>query len=189
MSDILQGRTITVRRRNLPHWTTSEGTYFVTFRLKDALPVDVARRLAVRRRRHLTADRLLDRGWGSSLLNEPRLADVVESAVRHFNGERYKLHCYSVMPNHVHVVLRTLHGVDLQAVLKSWKGFSSRTINRLTGRSGALWQDETYDTLLHDANDLRRAVDYVARNPYRAGLRDWRWTGVLDTRFRFRDDD
>jgi len=83
------------------------------------------------------------------------------------------------MPNHVHVVFRLLPGIALNQVTKSWKGYTSREINKLVGRRGTLWQDESYDSLLHDQHDLDRVIDYIVRNPIRAGLRDWPWTTVL----------
>ena len=187
MSESPPGRVITVRRRNLPHWETEEGTYFVTFRLADSLPIDVARRIASRKRFHLLADRFLDRGWGARYLRDPRCARIMESALRFFDGQRYRLHAYVVMPNHVHLSFKTFPGFSVSSVVHSWKGYSGKQINATIGRSGPLWQTEPYDSLIHDANDLRRTVEYIVRNPIKAKLVDWPWVGVLDTNFKFRE--
>jgi len=89
------------------------------------------------------------------------------------------------MPNHVHVALRLSDGVRLRDVMKVLKGFTSREANAVLGRRGAFWQEESYDSIVHDQNDLDRVVQYIAENPMRVGLRDWPWTTVLRTQFRF----
>src|SRR5688572_3745099 len=106
-------RTVTISNRGtLPHWQTEEGTYFVTFRLFDSLPADLARIRSGKRLEHE-----LDRGLGSAHLARPQIGDLVFNAIRVFNGERYILHSACVMPNHVHAVFRTVPGVSLTAVM------------------------------------------------------------------------
>jgi putative transposase len=179
-------RTITVRKRHLSHWTTEEGTYFVTFRQADALSPELARRIRERPGAHLLTDRFLDKGKGSCVLLDRRAARIVEDALRFFDCERYRLHGWCVMPNHVHVALRTAPGVELGSVTKSWKGFTGRRINQLLGRSGEFWQGESFDSLLSDQNELSHALAYIANNPVRARLIDWPWVGIVDQQFRFR---
>jgi len=77
------------------------------------------------------------------------------------------------MPNHVHVVLSHLPGFDTSGILHSLKGFTSKEINKLVGRSGTLWQAESYDRCIRDSEELQRTIDYVLGNPIAAGLQDW----------------
>ncbi|MEO6567272.1 MAG: isochorismate synthase, partial [Opitutaceae bacterium] len=49
--------------------------------------------------------------------------------------------------------------------------------NRLLGRNGEFWQAESYDHLIREEADYAHAVEYVRRNPEKAGLKDWRWCG------------
>ena len=84
---------------------------------------------------------------------------------------------WCVMPNHVHAVVRPLEGFELPRIVHSWKSFTSNRANEILGRKGAFWQAEAYDHLVRDANDLRRVVRYVLRNPVAAGLRGWKWVG------------
>ena len=51
-------------------------------------------------------DEELDHGRGECHLRDGRIAQVVVNALRHFDGERYRLMSYTVMPNHVHVIAR-----------------------------------------------------------------------------------
>jgi hypothetical protein len=47
--------------------------------------------------------------------------------------------------------------------------------NRILGRTGNFWQREYYDRLIRDGDELERALQYVASNPDRAGLKGWGW--------------
>jgi len=79
------------------------------------------------------------------------------------------------MPNHVHVVVQPLGGHALPSLLKTWKGFSGRTANRLLGRTGEFWQAEYYDHLIRDEAEFVHAVRYMVANPAKAGLTEWPW--------------
>ena len=175
----MQHRTITTSRpMGLPHWQTHEGTYFVTFRLFDSLPADLAR---IRGGKPVETE--LDRGLGSAHLARKEIGDLVFNAIRVFHGERYILHSACVMPNHVHAVFRTMPGVRLRDVMHSWKGFTAHRANQMLGRQGPFWQRESYDRLIRDENEFKRANEYVLANPKKAGLGDWKWVEGFDQRF------
>ena len=93
------------------------------------------------------------------------------------------------MPNHVHVAIRLAPGALLPAVLKHWKGRTARQANRILGRSGTFWQEESYDSLLHDQHDLDRVLHYIEHNPIRAKLSNWPWVAIESTAFRLRAED
>jgi hypothetical protein len=59
------------------------------------------------------------------------------------------------------------------------KGASARLINLKRGRSGALWQDETWDRIIRDAEEYAGEVNYMFENHLRKGLTDdpWKWPG------------
>ena len=172
-------RTIaTSHPMGLPHWQTNEGTYFVTFRLLDSLPADLARIRGGKR-----VEAALDRGLGSAHLARPEIGDMVLNALRTFHRERYVLHAACVMPNHVHAVFRTIARVRLRDVMHSWKGFTAHRANQLLGRQGPFWQRESYDRLIRDGNEFQRANEYVLKNPEKAALRDWKWVAEFDREF------
>jgi REP element-mobilizing transposase RayT len=93
--------------------------------------------------------------------------------MRHFDGERYELGCYVVMPNHVHCIVRPTNPQShtLESVTKSWKSHSGRKINDALGGVGELWQEESYDRIIRDEEHLRRTIQYIGRNPGYAGLK------------------
>ncbi|MCA3005226.1 MAG: transposase [Planctomycetaceae bacterium] len=189
---------------NLPHWRMDGATYAVTFRLADSLPQETLVRWkrnrtqimqrAERAGRPLTAaerrrldelhgehiDDWLDHGHGSCLMRDPRIARLVRDAMTHFDGVRYRLLAWCVMPNHAHAVLRPLLGHDLSKILLSWKGFTGKRGRELlkTQGQGEFWQKESYDHLVRDSQDLANQIQYVLSNPARAGLVDWPWVGL-----------
>lgn len=76
------------------------------------------------------------------------------------------------MPNHLHAVVRPTEGKknSLERILGSWKQFSSARINEERGERGALWQEESFDRIIRDEEHLYRAIQYIGRNPEKAGL-------------------
>lgn len=196
------GIEIRVRRgAYLPHWTCEGGIYAVTFRLADSLPQsvlsawqrerdDIMRRSA-HQQRPLTAaevqqlsalhtdrvEKCLDRGYGVCHLNDERIASLVRNALLHFDGQRYDLVVWCIMPNHVHAVVHPRADFDLPHMLHSWKSFTAKEANHLLSPSGAFWQPEPYDHLIRDEEDYRHQVEYILTNPTAAGLKNWPWVG------------
>jgi hypothetical protein len=109
---------------------------------------------------------------GRCLLKQASLAAHLVSAMHHFDGDRYELGCYVIMPNHAHVVVRPLAPEEhpLEAIVGGWKKFSSRRIHRVLQQAGDLWQDESFDRILRAEEHLWRAIQYIGANPDKAGL-------------------
>jgi carbamoylphosphate synthase large subunit/REP element-mobilizing transposase RayT len=195
-------------RRNLPHWEQKDAAYFVTFRLADAVPENILRRwkeeLEAWRKFHPepwnsdtkheyqkrfqdSREHWLDQGHGECILKRSDLAEILVNALRHFDRDRYLLDAFVVMPNHVHVLFQPAKGQALADILHSWKSFSAKAINRQLGRSGRVWQDESYDRIVRDWNELVRYRDYIARNPENAKLREGEFVvhadGILEDNF------
>jgi REP-associated tyrosine transposase len=112
----------------------------------------------------------LDRGYGECVLSQRRAAELVAGALRHFDGERYHLGDFVVMPNHVHLLVCLLGETEIEAQCTSWKRFSAGEINRLLGRRGRFWQEESFDHLVRSAEQFEGLQRYVAENPRRARL-------------------
>lgn len=125
-------------------------------------------------------ERWEDSGQGECWLRNPEIAAVVDNALRFFDGVRYRLLGWCIMPNHVHVVLEFLPGFAVPEVLHSWKTVTTREANRRLGRTGALWSEDHFEGYLRTTEHFQRVLDSVADNPVKAGLvlrRDlWRWS-------------
>jgi REP element-mobilizing transposase RayT len=193
---------IGIRARRLPHWEATGATYFVTFRVADSLPRDVLQQIefqledipatAAQMQRALTGDersrlarlhsrtleKYLDAGAGRCWLSNAVIAEAVADSLRKFDGTRYRLFAWCVMPNHVHVVFQTLAGNALSGIIHSWKSFTAKKANQVLKRSGTFWQHEYYDRLIRDRGEFARAVAYVAENPQKAGLNEWKWVWI-----------
>jgi len=120
-------------------------------------------------KRRTKFEEYLDRGRGSCLLREQRAAAVVEENWLHFDGQHYRLLAWVVMPNHVHLLVEIWQTPQSQLV-KDWKGFSARRINRVLNRRGKLWQDDYWDRYIRDEAHYRKVVHYIETNPVKAGL-------------------
>jgi REP element-mobilizing transposase RayT len=193
----------TIRSRGkLPHWEAEHAIYFVTFRLPDSLPKSVLRAFEFERQNIVATakqagrplspseeERLeklfsekiqskLDAGVGRCFLAKPEIATLVAGTIQHFNLSRYRMYAWCLMPNHVHALFRILSDRTLAGVLHAWKSYSATRANCLLRRSGEFWQREYYDHLVRTEDEFYRIVAYIADNPKKAGLRNWRWVEV-----------
>jgi REP element-mobilizing transposase RayT len=127
----------------------------------------------------------LDKGAGACWLRQPELAGLVADAMRFFDGERYLLKAWVVMPNHVHAVLWPMPNHTLSEIIQSWKGYTGREANKLLHRTGeAFWQPEAFDHWIRNDEEHSRCCRYVVNNPVKARLcaapEDWRWSSAWD---------
>jgi REP element-mobilizing transposase RayT len=184
-------------RGYLPHWDHPGMIQSVNFRLIDSLPIEVLQRwktqlfgsagfqpanpgsrtsagkdagapntIELRRR----IEEYLDAGHGACWLRRDEIAAVVEDALRHFDGQRYRLLAWCIMPNHVHSLIETMEGFPLSEVVHSWKSFTSKKANEVLGRRGAFWQREYLDRYVRNAEHYVRVLAYIEENPVKAGL-------------------
>jgi REP element-mobilizing transposase RayT len=178
---------------HLPHWQQGAVFYFVTWRLADSLsstklkawkyerelwlrlhpePWDEKSEEEYHERFSRKIDEWLDQGQGSCLLRDVSYSALVAKAMLHFDGERYVVASFVVMPNHVHVLFRVMAPYRLEQIVKSWKGFSAREINRRTGKVGSLWQEDYWDRLIRNSRHFYKCLQYIRENPVKACLQE-----------------
>lgn len=126
-------------RRRLPHWRLAGAIYFVTWRIHPTQP---------------------------DLVPEER--GIVASVIEHFDGKRYNLEAYVVMPNHVHVLVEPFVNFELQDLMHSWKSFSPSALQKKFGRKGSVWQDEYFDRIVRDEEEFLEKARYILNNPFKA---------------------
>ncbi len=205
-------------RGYLPHFDGGNIPQAVTFRLADSLPT--SRLLAWREElEHLPQDkahaeerkrieRWLDAGHGAGHLRDPRIAELVQSALLRFDGERYRLHAWVVMPNHVHALATPGEGHTLGRILHSWKSYTAHEALKILAtdadevngehagrvgslvhagrvRSRAFWQKESFDRYIRNEAHFRSCIEYIHKNPVKAGLcsapEDWPWSSARES--------
>jgi hypothetical protein len=183
---------VRIMRRRLPHWRQSGVAYFVTFRLADSLPQSLLRQWRDERatweRWHPTpwsaaeereyeerfVDRIqewLDAGMGACHLRRPEVRAQVELCLLHFDGKRYDVDAFVLMPNHVDAVIVPRIGYEVSTLLQGTKGTSANRCNKLLGRKSVFWMDESYDHIIRDANEPAAFRRYVGDNPGKACLK------------------
>ena len=175
----------TVHTRNLPHWAANSTLIFITYRLADSMSADKLRAWQGERDEWLRShpepwddatareyydsfpvklDEMLDAGYGSCVLVREDCRRIVVENLLHFDGERYALHSFVVMPNHVHVLVEIEKRDDLPKIVHSWKSYTAKRINEAIGGSGGVWQREYYDRLIRDAAHYANTVEYIRKN-------------------------
>src|SRR5690242_17324100 len=179
-------------RGYLPHWDHPGMIQSLNFRLADSLPVSVVERWK-KELEHLPKDeasttmrrrveKYLDSGHGECWLRNPDFARLTEDTLLHFDGQRYHLLAWCIMPNHVHAMIETQEGFPLQDVLHSWKSFTGNRVNQLIKRNGVFWQREYLDRYVRNAEHYQKAIAYIEENPVKAGLArikaGWPWSSA-----------
>jgi REP element-mobilizing transposase RayT len=174
-------------RGYLPHYDKPGTLQMLTFRLADAMPAsrrhewEALRRIEDERERRTKLEAYLDLGYGECVLKDPRCAAAVEEVVFRFDGERYRLAAWAVMPNHFHVLVE-IWTITLGELTKAWKGVSACKMNRILGRAGQLWQEDYWDRYIRDEEHFRKARLYIESNPVKAGLArmaaEWPWSSA-----------
>ncbi len=107
----------------------------------------------------------LDRGYGACVLRDVRLAEIIADSLQHFDGERYLMGDFVVMPNHVHLLTCLLGTTEIEEQCKSWKTFTARRINKALARRGRFWQEESFDHLVRSPEQFEYFRRYIADNP------------------------
>ncbi|MBI1923133.1 transposase [Candidatus Poribacteria bacterium] len=123
----------------------------------------------LRKRFHATFSRRymenLDKGLGKCVLRRPELSKIVADSLLHFDGDRYHMGDFVVMPNHVHLLVCLLGDTDVLEQCYSWKKFTAGKINKVLGQSGRFWQEESFDHLVRSPEQFYAIQQYIGNNP------------------------
>lgn len=200
-------------RGYLPHLENRGSTYFITLRLAGTLPIEALNQIRdelkiLRKERHdkklnaFEEQRLkyletckiqdyLDKGLGECWLKEPAIAELVQEAVLHHDGETYDSHVCCIMPNHLHWIFtpKRLKGMGkldsrIIPIMQRFKSFTAHSANKILQRSGSFWSKEYYDHCVRSSEEFYRLVQYSIQNPVKARLceewNQWPWTICSD---------
>jgi type I restriction enzyme R subunit len=201
------------RRRHLPHWDLPGATYFVTACLAGSIPAqgllnirilekqliagrskgNVAAKAIEWKKLFVERERWLDGKHAVTYLQQPQLAKVVADALKFYQDDRYKLIAWVVMPSHFHWLFRPLDAWAAslppersarQVIMQTIKSVTAHRCNELLNRTGAMWQQESFDHCVRDEEELERILDYIEHNPVKAGLcrirEDWPFSSAHD---------
>jgi putative transposase len=165
-------------RRNIPHYTPNDAPYFITFNLYGAIPEE-KRRVIIESFREY--EELLHMPDGPHYLKDPELAKIVFDKLLWMESEVAVMHAFTVMSNHVHMMVMLRPEQKLSELMKLVKGGSAYDCNKKSGRRGKFWQTDRHDRVLR-RHECHRALLYILNNPVKAGLvkhwRDYPWTNL-----------
>jgi putative transposase len=199
-----------IYRRHLPHIQPKGGLFFVTWSLKGSIPKSKllaikneyeallnketktdeerkkAKNLATRNYIKNIDDLLKGNIRGPQYMKDDKIAQIVSESLHFWDNKSIELYCYCIMSNHVHSVFRLLEGSEtdfekrLDEIMHSIKRFSAREANKILNRQGQFWEEESYDYLIRNSEELARIIDYILDNPIKAGLcknrNEWKWS-------------
>ena len=118
---------------------------------------------------------------------------MMSDSLLHFQNQRHFTSSFVVMPNHVHAVIRPMSSFELEDCLQRIKQYVSTHINRTLKKEGVLWEEESYDRIVRDEEHLWKVVQYIGRNPKKAGIPVEQWVRWIHPDWQaagwdFRDD-
>lgn len=202
----------TFYRQRLPHIQPKGAAFFVTFRLFGSIPharlkelkddyhskVNEAKSIKdlkhknsvlfhLRKKYLIQVDLLLQSILGGpTYLSEDEILVKTKEILHRFDGEFYDLICYSIMSNHVHILVDTsiqineeqyLNTLDdnftsLDKIMKRIKAPISRYANTYLNKSGQFWERESFDIYIRNEKMLNNVITYILENPVKATMVD-----------------
>lgn len=170
----------------LPHWNQRGKMQFVTFRLIDSLPQTKLRELLDMKQHFLANNplpwskeveikywklispfesKLPDNGYGNCILKAPSVRKIVADSLRYWDGRKYDLVAFVIMPNHIHLLILLHEEYTIESIIHSIKSFTSNEINIMTTHSGPIWMKEYFDRIIRSGLHLKSCINYILENP------------------------
>jgi putative DNA methylase len=176
-------------RGYLPHFGRSHLSQAITFRLAGCLPKQKLRKIKRSTRfleeekrnaeRHKQIEQYLDSGHGRTWLKELSIGRLVHRSMLYHDEQRYLLHAWVVMPNHVHILMTPEENASLSDIVHSLKSYTAKKINDQKSRSGSVWQRGYYDRYIRNNDHFWSVMRYIELNPVKADLcsqpLEWEW--------------
>jgi putative DNA methylase len=180
------------QRGYFPHFDGEGVTQHISFHLADSMPQAVLERWReeLKQLESRAADtewrtrihNYLDAGHGNCWLRDGRLAEIVENALLHLDGEQYDLHAWCVMPNHVHALFTPATGFEMSRIVGGWKSVTAHRCTKLLEQAGRFWHKEFFDRYIRNERHYQNALAYIENNPVKARLcakpEDWQWSSA-----------
>jgi REP element-mobilizing transposase RayT len=143
--NLMKESKLKITQRNLPHWELDGSVYFITFNTWEKLELT------------------------------PEARQVVLSACKFFNNQRYQIFPLVVMPDHVHMLIQPLLKSNnecwsLSSIMHSIKSYSAKQVPKVMKHIGTVWQSERYDRINRNDQEFWDTWEYIRQNPVNAGL-------------------
>ncbi len=146
----------------------------------------------IRKKYLVEYDTLLDKiNSGPMYLRQPEVMNIIKHELHRYDGEStsadspclYELVAYSIMANHVHMLINTdiqlqnqsnntlyENYISLDIIMKRIKGATASFANKHLGRTGKFWEKESYDIYIRNTAMYDNVIHYILNNPVKAKL-------------------
>ncbi|MGB7554936.1 MAG: transposase, partial [Candidatus Korobacteraceae bacterium] len=98
-----------------------------------------------------------------TLFRNEKWAELFLETLHFYRGRAYLLHEYVLMPEHFHIIITP--SVTLERAVQFIKGGFSFRVKKELESSMEIWQIGFSDHRIRDAEDHRKHVEYIYRNP------------------------
>lgn len=166
-------------RGYIPHFDGYGAAQHIVFRTLNSLHRDVisgAEKMSVTQARHWI-DTQLDLSKEGRVFSDIRAAMMMEEIIRHFDGERFDLLAWCIMPNHLHVFIVPLGHYHLGSIVRTWKVQASKWLG-----GGQIFASDYFDRYIRDTKHMATTLAYIENNPVKAGLclepHQWEWSSA-----------
>jgi REP element-mobilizing transposase RayT len=157
---------------NLPHFSKIGCFQFITFRTFDSVD-DFIRRIHRSKlsdsEKQYKIDKYSDSSNKGAYLNG-NIIDFLKDFINQKEDILFKIICFCIMPNHLHLLLQQLK--ELDKIMHDLKGGSAYKINQILSRRGKFWEEDYYDRFIRNEIHFDNAYNYIMSNPYKANLKD-----------------
>jgi putative DNA methylase len=167
-------------RGYLPHFDGRAIPQFITLHLGDSIPTKVIDRWQRELKElsdeeakivlHRRIEKYLDQGYGECYLGNEAIANMVQQSLLKYDGLRYNLFSWVVMPNHSHSMFTRTEDWKLETLLKNHKSYTAHEANKILGRKGKFWMDEYFDRYIRTTEHFWNTLRYIENNPVKSWL-------------------
>lgn len=117
-----------------------------------------------------------------NILQSERMAGLMIEVFQHYRyKDKYALHDFVVMPDHIHLLL-TVRSITIEKAVQFVKGGFSFRAKRELGFLGEVWQTGFSETQIYTVAEFATRQRYIWNNPVTRGLvrapGEFRWSSV-----------
>jgi putative transposase len=109
--------------------------------------------------------------------------DLLWHALQRVSHNGIRLTAWSVMPDHLHMLVETRER-NLSDLMRRFKVSFSMRFRHRTGKKGEVWQHRFWDRIVRSQEELAHYIDYIHYNPVKHGLADspfsWEYSSARD---------
>ena len=95
---------------------------------------------------------------------------LVEQLIECRDRGFYKLHSFTVMPEHLHILLTPGEQSSLEKAMMMIKGGASHRIKKELLYQSPIWMERFHDRWIRDLTEYRLRKQYIEQNPVKAGF-------------------